>query len=77
MVLPQLDTLPYDGMEPSLSIMCRRASVLRRLAEAFLTVAGHDAGGSSSVCSKPQLWTCSVLRLRAGDILDGGSWKHF
>ncbi|HEY3720980.1 MAG TPA: transcription-repair coupling factor, partial [Roseiarcus sp.] len=27
MVLPQMDTLPYDGMEPSASIMCRRASV--------------------------------------------------
>ena len=33
MVYPRLDSLPFDGVEPSREIAGRRASVLRRLAE--------------------------------------------
>ena len=33
MVLPRLDTLPFDGLRPSPEVSGRRASVLRRLSE--------------------------------------------
>ena len=34
MVLPRLDAFPFDGLQPSRELTGRRASVLRRMAEA-------------------------------------------
>ena len=78
MVLPQLDTLPYDGMEPSLSIMCRRASVLRRMAErpsSPLLVMTPEAALPS--VPSPDFWTVRCCGSVPETFWTGVSWKHF
>ena len=56
LVFPRLNTLPFDGLEPSREIAGRRSSVLRRLAKAkkpvFLRVDGRSDHGAPAVAGE-------------------------
>ncbi|OAF18639.1 DEAD/DEAH box helicase [Bradyrhizobium neotropicale] len=67
LVLPRLDTLPFDQMEPSHEIAGRRSSVLRRLAkpeEPILLVATAEA--VMERLPAPASWSRLNLRLKVG-----------
>ncbi|MBV9828375.1 MAG: DEAD/DEAH box helicase [Alphaproteobacteria bacterium] len=81
LVLPRWDCLPYDALGPSREIMGRRASVLRRLAEAApgdckpLVIATPEAV-IQRVPSR-NIWSRATLTLREGDALDLGHLTDF
>jgi transcription-repair coupling factor (superfamily II helicase) len=78
MVFPRWDSLPYDGISPSLEITGRRASVLRRLAEGLespLIIATADA-----VVQKvpPRgVWGQATFRLKPGLALEISELEAF
>ncbi|MFL5109571.1 MAG: transcription-repair coupling factor [Microvirga sp.] len=67
LVFPRLNTLPFDGLEPSREIAGRRSSVLRRLAKAkkpvFLV---STAEAIMERLPLPASWSRSSLTLKAG-----------
>jgi transcription-repair coupling factor (superfamily II helicase) len=78
MVLPGLDTLPFEGMQPSRELRGRRASVLRRLAEApdkVLLVATAEA--LIERVPAPAKALNSAMRLQPGDAFDERTVRHF
>jgi transcription-repair coupling factor (superfamily II helicase) len=79
MVYPRLDSLPFDGLEPSREIAGRRASVLRRLAgmkrPAFLI---STAEGIMERLPTPEASKRSVVGLKRGaKYSQQGLEKHF
>jgi transcription-repair coupling factor (superfamily II helicase) len=68
MVLPRLETLPFEGIRPSAEISGRRASVLRKLAETptgALLILSPEA--LTQRVPEPIRWAHSSLRLRKHD----------
>jgi len=67
LVFPRLNTLPFDGLEPSREIAGRRSSVLRRLAKAkkpvFLV---STAEAIMERLPLPASWSRSSLTLKVG-----------
>jgi transcription-repair coupling factor (superfamily II helicase) len=67
MVFPRLNTLPFDGLEPSREIAGRRASVLRRLAQTRKPV--FLISTAQAVMERlplPAVWTRLVVSLKRG-----------
>jgi transcription-repair coupling factor (superfamily II helicase) len=78
MVLPRLDALPFDAVEPSRDIAGRRASVLRRLAverRPPILVTTVEAVGQRV----PALghWKIASLRIREGEAFDQSAVENF
>src|SRR4051812_26352282 len=68
MVLPRMDTLPFQGLRPSPEVSGRRASILRRLAETLtgaLLILSPEA--LIQRVPGPRRWAHSSLRLRKHD----------
>jgi transcription-repair coupling factor (superfamily II helicase) len=67
MVFPRLNTLPFNGLEPSREIAGRRASVLRRLAQTRKPV--FLISTAQAVMERlplPAVWTRLVVSLKRG-----------
>ena len=71
LVFPRLNTLPFDGLEPSREIAGRRSSVLRRLAEArkpvFLV---STVEAIMERLPMPGSWKQLRMALKVGDLYD-------
>lgn len=78
MVLPRLDAFPFDGLQPSRELTGRRASVLRRMAEApeqTLLIATAEACLVRVPDASIALET--AMRLRLGDPFDEPAVREF
>jgi transcription-repair coupling factor (superfamily II helicase) len=78
MVLPRLDALPFDDVEPSREISGRRASVLRRMAEHrehVLLIA--TAESLLQRVPAPQKLQRTAMRLTAGQRFDEAAIRQF
>ena len=78
MVLPRLDAFPFDGLQPSRELTGRRASVLRRMAEApehTLLIATAEACLVRVPDASIALETS--MRLRLGDPFDEPAVREF
>jgi transcription-repair coupling factor (superfamily II helicase) len=78
MVLPRLDTFPFDGLQPSRELTGRRASVLRRMAEAPEQILLVSTAKACLVrVPDPSVSLGASMRLRIGDAFDEPAVRHF
>jgi transcription-repair coupling factor (superfamily II helicase) len=78
MVLPRLDALPFDAVEPSRDIAGRRASVLRRLAverRPPILITTVEAVGQR--VPAPGHWKIASLHVRKGGAFDESAFENF